>query len=308
MPEESLQSKQNSETPSSVPWYESNLLWGGIGTVLTVVGAMKHNLLWLLWFAWLCFLFTIWNATRGMKSFRGYVCLAGFILVSGGMLGLKIWLSPQIAPAAVNTNRSATQQNPPSTTTTQSAPPEPPPKQHKQESATAIPPPAPTSHPAVTPVQTPPSQPTYQQNCTGSACAQGPGSQATYNQYAAPQPLPKVTFTQEPLPAKPDASLIERTLKHGIQHPGTRVAISLSATFYYPAFLFTCSGPCIYSDKIIPGMSDGGHGTYNLAAHQIEYDFGEPQRIEAGTYLTFDLRSIDDSPITVIDVQPVMKN
>lgn len=36
-----------------------------------------------------------------------------------------------------------------------------------------------TSAPATAPVQ----QPTYQQKCEGSACAQGPGSQATYNQF-----------------------------------------------------------------------------------------------------------------------------
>jgi hypothetical protein len=33
----------------------------------------------------------------------------------------------------------------------------------------------------------PSQQPTYQQKCEGSACAQGPGSQATYNQYGAPK-------------------------------------------------------------------------------------------------------------------------
>jgi hypothetical protein len=36
------------EVLHSSPWYESNVLWGGIGIVCTVVVAMKHNLLWML--------------------------------------------------------------------------------------------------------------------------------------------------------------------------------------------------------------------------------------------------------------------
>jgi hypothetical protein len=37
------------------------------------------------------------------------------------------------------------------------------------------------------------AQPTYEQKCEGSACAQGPGSQATYNQYGAPKMVMTVT-------------------------------------------------------------------------------------------------------------------
>lgn len=39
------------------------------------------------------------------------------------------------------------------------------------------------------------SKPTYQQTCVGSACAQGPGSQATFNQLGSP--LPKVTASPQ---------------------------------------------------------------------------------------------------------------
>lgn len=45
----------------------------------------------------------------------------------------------------------------------------------------------PKAEPASRTSQVPAQPPTYQQNCEGSACAQGPGSQATLNQYGAPK-------------------------------------------------------------------------------------------------------------------------
>lgn len=48
--------------------------------------------------------------------------------------------------------------------------------------------PDPTPVPAIAPALSPPAPaPTYQQDCKDSACAQGAGSTATYNQYGAPK-------------------------------------------------------------------------------------------------------------------------
>jgi hypothetical protein len=86
----------------STPSYESNYLWGGIGIVLTVVGAMKHNLCWLLWVAWLCFTFTIWSGTRKMVAQRWLVAGLEFILVCVVLFWLKTTLCPKLPLALTN--------------------------------------------------------------------------------------------------------------------------------------------------------------------------------------------------------------
>jgi hypothetical protein len=89
-----------SETPSGVPWYESNFLWGGgIGIVLIVVAATMHNLCWLLWFAWAFFIYTVWNGTRAISRLRWLWCLIGIVLVSAALLGLRAAICPKSVPA-----------------------------------------------------------------------------------------------------------------------------------------------------------------------------------------------------------------
>lgn len=61
--------------------------------------------------------------------------------------------------------------------------PVPVPLPASRSSAQAVP------RPDITPPSTSVQQPSYQQQCVGSACAQGQGAQATFNQYGAPKLL-----------------------------------------------------------------------------------------------------------------------
>ncbi|WP_348262821.1 hypothetical protein P8935_23895 [Telmatobacter sp. DSM 110680] len=65
------------------------------------------------------------------------------------------------------------------------------------------------------------------QNCVGSACAQGPNSQATFNQLGPP--LPNVTWNAEPLPGEPNTLI---------------VMISVDGPPRIPAFVAECESPC----------------------------------------------------------------
>lgn len=228
---------------ASVPSYESNLLWGGVGSVLTVVGAMKHNLLWILWIAWICFIFTLYIQTRRMPRFRGVSRIVGFFLVSGILLGLRIWLSPApyvpspaLTPPVVTAHAIAPQQM---LDTSKQSPPK---HQEKPVFRRMI-----TGKDNTVVGKTPYGSisgngntivgatdangntilnqgglavgngakadsssvaigayagagsavpPTYEQKCEGSACAQGPGSQATFNQYGEPRRLIKSNSLQ----------------------------------------------------------------------------------------------------------------
>lgn len=102
MPENSSQAADNS--PDGAPWYESNVLWGGIGIVCTVVAAMKHNLLWMLWFAWLCFMFNVWSIGRRYHRRRWLIWICGVLIVSVGLFELRNWLSTSQGSSPPATN------------------------------------------------------------------------------------------------------------------------------------------------------------------------------------------------------------
>jgi hypothetical protein len=77
----------------STPWYESNLLWGSVGTILTVIASSKHDLRWLFLLAWPCLSVVAWrlaNRTRWVWP----VAVVGVTLIGAGLLGLSIWLKP----------------------------------------------------------------------------------------------------------------------------------------------------------------------------------------------------------------------
>lgn len=74
-----------------VPWYETNLFWGplalGVGILLAVVAAMKHDLKWLLYFAAPCFVFAAWALLRRwVKSWLLALCVlvAAVLIVAAG--------------------------------------------------------------------------------------------------------------------------------------------------------------------------------------------------------------------------------
>jgi hypothetical protein len=84
-------------------WYESNLLWGPVGILLTLVARTKQDLRWLLWFSLPCFMWVWWTWTKRIQNMSLRLILTGMCLlfVVGGLYGLNIWLRPkpdQIAP------------------------------------------------------------------------------------------------------------------------------------------------------------------------------------------------------------------
>jgi hypothetical protein len=94
-------SPQSWPTNSQSPWYESNLLWSGVGTciaiILTVLAAMKGDLRWLLWFAWAAAFCPIWIIFKNFgirKVFQIAVFLVGVSLSGWGFYELHRLLDP----------------------------------------------------------------------------------------------------------------------------------------------------------------------------------------------------------------------
>lgn len=95
---------QNSFVASQSPWYESQALWFGVATVVTivltvVVAAMKGDLRWLLCFAWAASVYPIWiisnNIGIGRRSFKIIFFLV--VLSLGGWAFYELYgsLTPQ---------------------------------------------------------------------------------------------------------------------------------------------------------------------------------------------------------------------
>jgi len=84
----------------TVPWYESNLLWGpvalGVSILLTVVAAMMHDLRWLLWLALPCFLFACWSVGKGRTRpwWRWTLLAVYLVLACGGLYLISVRLRP----------------------------------------------------------------------------------------------------------------------------------------------------------------------------------------------------------------------
>jgi hypothetical protein len=146
--------------------------------------------------------FWTWEDTQQQPPKKQAALLAIATICSFVLLvGVCVWnhhINPSPPPSKVSAATIKSPNDPPST----------------QEGGSGTIPPAPLAHPpvvvtpkvtikpvrptvtttstteATTPVPTPAQQnpaPTYQQQCVGSACAQGQGASATYNQYGAPK-------------------------------------------------------------------------------------------------------------------------
>jgi hypothetical protein len=86
----------------ATPWYDSNLFWGPVGFVVTIVlaliVAMKHEFRWLLWGAWLVSIVPIWWLAKRTREVWLVLAL-GVVLSGAAFLGLNYWLRPSPAPA-----------------------------------------------------------------------------------------------------------------------------------------------------------------------------------------------------------------
>jgi len=117
-------------------WYESNLFWGpmalGISILLTVIGAIKHDLRWLLWFAAPCFTIGFWALIKRWLR-RGWLVLSvvfAGLLICLGLYRVHGWLGTPNAEQVGDETESGSQattiqstpaQAEPGTTTTQPA-------------------------------------------------------------------------------------------------------------------------------------------------------------------------------------------
>ncbi len=161
-------------TPPPPP-HESNLLWGplslGCASVLTVVGATKHDLRWLLVAAWLLFIVAAAVIGRGRGRWRWPITVLSAAIVGAGLLWLNHWLRPEAPPQPTSQGTNVTTDS------------------NSQESGqvaalskTRSVPKVKTREgpPALSPTQesSPKTQPSaMQQNCGGGNCAQSNGQQ-----------------------------------------------------------------------------------------------------------------------------------
>ena len=87
-----------------LPWYESNLFWVPVttvvGIILTVAAAIKNDLLWLLWVAYLLACYPLWvisqNLLRCGRGFRIGMFFSLVMFVGLGFLALNQWLEPSV--------------------------------------------------------------------------------------------------------------------------------------------------------------------------------------------------------------------
>jgi len=142
--------------------------------------------------------------------------------------------------------------------------------------------------PAPAPVHAPTQPPTYQQDCTGSACAQGPGSQATYNQYGAAEP--KITAT---------AQVQQQTGK--LTTPwGTAFTISTNVSVQTGSLRLKCSGPVIMAgiSRINPmEFISGTNGPDPNDPDTVVYELS-PETLSPGTVVHISVFSME--PISVL--------
>lgn len=301
MPENPVQppSISDPKTSPGVPWYESTSFWGAVGVVLTVVGAMRHDLLWLLWFAWACFVIRLWSGTSRLKRHRALSFVGGFVLISVAFFMLKTWLSyapPTVAaPASPAPNPGPV--SGPQGSVSRTIPPKPaqfPPHKPKPQLAakTAVPPGSPAS---AGPANPPPATFNIQGN-TGNVAGINNGTQ-TFNQYGQPQPPPNITVTSvEAAPMKAMDDEIDPSLG---MHPGTIIAFVIDRVFAESAiFEVACDRPCKATGfSAIGSFSPRTFNTSNPLVSAI--GLGNIHALAPGDRISITVRSLDAQAIRV---------
>lgn len=134
-----------------------------------------------------------------------------------------------------------------------------------------------------------PMSETNTQTCIGSACAQGPNSQATFNQLGPPPPV--VTWKIEPSSADPHY---------------WRVLVSVDSPPSIPAFIAECDSPCKSQ-----GGTLGGSAVYADEARNYITDnpniavilFTPHSPIVVGKPLIWIMSSQSDKPLKILSVK-----
>ena len=238
-----------------MPWWESNLLWVpfalGVGTLLTVVAAMKHDLRWLLIFAWICFVVAVWVGSRRFRRVWWIVATAGILLCSL-FLFMNWWLRPAMeASLSVNPpKQNAMSQQEATTTTTPAAPT----KTTKNPAAIVKP------HQSV-PVITPPPM---QQSCEGGNCAQSSGQQGgvTAGQINIGTPPPSEVQLVSVYKNRPHTYVQEGSTRTTIQGFESQYKVRVTGQQVPEVKVFVRHPTFIHidCDRIIPGTMQPGTG------------------------------------------------
>ncbi len=141
------------------------------------------------------------------------------------------------------------------------------------------------------PTETQPAaaQPTYKQDCVGSACAQGQGSQATFNQFGPP-------------PAKITTSNVRKIAAGADGHPRAAIDFYTDRPDDYGQFEVSCDRACIPVDVCILI----GQNTTKFATVPDEPDIGVflfQRQFPATTWCTLTVESRDEKPIEITAVR-----
>jgi hypothetical protein len=177
----------------------------------------------------------------------------------------------------------------------------------------------------------PPSvQPTYQQKCEGSACAQGPNSSATYNKYGAPKPPPPFTvLTVDALSPIPQPKLsftgpaqtaeqheeIHKLVSWGATpqshentRPGLAVTFRAEGKFQNPMYEVQCDLPCVPTYLMYSvGESSSSHGIDRTPTEDPKVwivGSGGMQLLTESYTVTIGVRSADAAALTNVKVVP----
>ena len=124
-------------------------------------------------------------------------------------------------------------------------------------------------------------------------------------QFGTTHSPPKTPYTQEAIAPILNAPAAMKRFNHGIERPGVKIAITLSDIFYNPIFSVKCSVPCQFSRWEVPETASSATASYGSQDKTtVLVTFGTPSQINGGTVVSLTLRSMDDQPISISDVEP----
>jgi hypothetical protein len=149
-----------------------------------------------------------------------------------------------------------------------------------------------TSKNSSTKIPQAPQQPTYEQKCEGSACAQGPGSQATLINNGPPTPI--ISWEQDKID------------KSAAGQYSVRVSIRIKNDMQFPSFAVVCDRPCKVGDDG-PTYPSGrgvfqGSGGATSNPRVVAFTYSSPAMMPDGTALEWWINSVDGNPIKILDV------
>jgi hypothetical protein len=269
----------------SNPWYESNLLWGSVGIVITVIASSKHDLRWLFLIAWPCLGVPMWSlASRTRWVWPAAV--GGVVLIGAGLLALGIWLKPSNVSIATNPQPSPAQPATPiAGAAKQPATPVPVPRNlhHKTPPKTAQEVTQDGTFNNQTVIQ---GRAVVQQNSTGDCSPNIIGSGNTNN--CNEQPKISASHQQQKATGNPAMPWV------------VEFSISTSALTQTGDLRLKCSGPALLAaiSRINPmEFISGSNGPLKDDPNTVVYELG-PEMLSPGKWVSIAVYS--QQPVTVL--------